>query len=99
MEPIIHNAGTLHLPLRSIPIIAVHAPTELSTQHIHQLNTSDDLLSGLIPLAMDHRNHQKYLKMLNIPLLITAYDTVYISRKSITFHPIQITDIKVSNVL
>ena len=33
MEPII-----LQLPLRSISVIAVQAPTELNTKHIYQLN-------------------------------------------------------------
>ena len=56
-EPIICNAGILHLPLRSISVIALQAPIELNTQHIYQLNTSDDLPSGLIPqVVTSNRN-------------------------------------------
>ena len=64
-------------------------PTELNTQHIYQLNTSDNLASGLNPLAVDHKIHDKYPKLLHIPLLNTRYDTVYIPKDvSGTLHPI-----------
>ena len=73
----------------------------MNKQHIYQLNAGDDLLSGLIPLAVDHRIHHKYPKLLSVPLLNTAYDTVYIPRKTVigTSHPLEIEDIEVSTVL
>ena len=83
MEPTVQNAGALELPSRSISVIAVQAPTELNTQHIYQLNASDDLLSGIIPLAVNHRIHEKYQKMLEIFLLNTEHDTIHILRKTI----------------
>ena len=51
----------------------VQAPTELDTQHIYTLNTSDDNTLDLIPLAADHKINHKYPKLLNIPILNTAY--------------------------
>ena len=100
MELIIHNAGALHLPLRSISIIPVQAPTKLNTQHIYQLNTSDDLPSTLIPLAADHRIHHKHPKLLSISILNTAYDTVHIPGTTMTgtLYLIEIEDIEVSNI-
>ena len=80
-EPIIQNVRTLQLPPRSILVIAVQSLTELNTKHIYQLKASDDLPSGLISLAVNHRIHDKYQKLLNIPQLNTDYDTVHIPRK------------------
>ena len=99
-EPIIWNAGAL-LALRSISVIAVQAPTKLNTKHIHQLNATDDLPSGVIPLAVDHRIHHKYPKLLNIPLLNRDYDTVHVPRKTMlgTLHQIDSENIEVSNAL
>ena len=100
METIIQNAGALQLPLRSISVIAVQAPTELNTKHIYQLNASGDLLSGIIPFAVDHRIHYKYPKLLNLPLLNTEFDTVHVPRKTMlgTLHPIEIKNKEVSNI-
>ena len=66
MVPIVENAGALQLPLRSISVTAIQAPTELNTQHIYQLNASDDLPLGLILLAVNQRIHHKYTELLNI---------------------------------
>ena len=68
-EPIKQNWGALQFPPRSTSVIAVQTPTELNTKHIYQLNASEDLPSGIIPLAVDHRIDHKYPKLLNIPLL------------------------------
>ena len=43
------SSGTLILPPRSISAISVQAPTELDTKHLYQLDTTADLLSGIIP--------------------------------------------------
>ena len=72
-----------HLPSRSITVISVQAPTELNTNHIYQLDTKDDLLSGIIPLAVDHKIDHKYPKSLKMPLLNTYYETIYIPRKTL----------------
>ena len=81
MEPIIQNTGALQLPLRSISVIEVQAPTEINAQHIYQLNPSDDLLSDIIALAVNHKIHHKYPRLLNISLHNTEYDRVHIPRK------------------
>ena len=44
------------LPARSISLISVQAPTELNTKHPYQLDVTDDYPSGIIPLAVDHKN-------------------------------------------
>ena len=100
MEPIIQNAA-LQLPPGSICVIAVQAPTELNTKHIYQLNASDDLPSGIIPLAVNHWIHHKYPRLLNITLLNTEYDTAHVSTKTVseTLHPIDSENTEVSNVL
>ena len=93
--------GGLHLQTRRISVITVQIPVELKTQHIYQLNAGDYLLLCLIPLAVDHRIHHKYPKMLSIPILITAYDAVHITRTTMIgiLHPIEIEDIEVSDIL
>ena len=75
------------------------APTELNTKHIYQLDTADDLTSG-ISIAVDHRIDHKYPKLQNIPLPITEYDTIHIPRKTIIrkLQPIEIDDFEVSNI-
>ena len=55
MEPTIQNTEALQLPSRGISIIAVQTPTELNTKHIYQLNAANDLPSGIISLAVNHR--------------------------------------------
>ena len=81
-EPTMCNAGTLHLPLRSISIIAVQAPTELNTQDIYQLNASVYLPSGIIPLAVNYRIHHKCQYWSSILIFNTAYDAVHVPRKT-----------------
>ena len=97
MEPILQNAGALQLPWRSIFVIAVQAPTEQNTQCIYQLNTSDDLPSGLICLAVNQRIHHKYPTLLNIPLLNREFDTIHNTVIG-TLHPIDSKDIEFSNI-
>ena len=60
----------------------------------------DDLPSGIIPLAVDHKIDNKYSKVLNIPLLNTEKDTIHVPRKNIIekLQPIGIKDIEVNNV-
>ena len=100
-KAIIHNVGALWLQPRSLSVIKVQAPTELDTQHIHQLNASDDLLSYIIPQADGHRIHDKYPKFLSMVILNTAYDAVHIPKTNVigTWYPIEIENIEVSNVL
>ena len=99
-KPIIHNAGAFHLQPRSISVIMIQTPTALDTQHIYQLDTSDNLPLGLIPLAVDHKINHKYPKSLSIPILNTAYDTVWISRATVisTLNPVEIKSSKVSSM-
>ena len=96
MEPIVQNAGALKLPPRSISVISVKAPIKLNTKHINPVNATDDLLSGIIPLAVDHKMDHKYLKLLKIPLFNTEHHTKYIQRKTIIgiLQPIEIEILK-----
>ena len=55
------------LPARSISVISVQVPTELNTKHLYQMGVTDDLPSGIIPLAVDHKINHKYPKLLKIP--------------------------------
>ena len=84
---------------KSISIITVHTPTELSTKHIYKLNATDDLQSSIIPLAVEHRTDHKYPKLLNIPPLNTEYNAVHILRKTVLgkLQPIEIENVEVSN--
>ena len=52
------------------------------------------------PLAVDCSVHHKYPKVLNIPLLNTEYDAVYIPRKTMLaiLFPIDTETIEVSNI-
>ena len=61
----------------------VQAPTEPNIKHIYQLNASDNLPSGTLSLAVDHRIDHKYPKLLNISLLSTEYDAVHVPRKTV----------------
>ena len=47
-KPIIHNVGAFYLQPRSIPVITVQMPTELNTQHIYALDTSNYLALVLL---------------------------------------------------
>ena len=91
------NAVVLQLPSRSIFILKVQTSTELNTQHTYLLNASDDLPSGLITQAVDHKIHHNYPKLLNIPLLNTEYDTIHVPRKTVigTLHLMEMEDIEV----
>ena len=59
----------------------VQTPIELNTKDIYQLNASDDILSGIILLAVKNRIHHEYPKLLKIPLLNTKYDRVQVPGK------------------
>ena len=91
----------LYLKPRNISVIMVKAPTELDTQHIYTLITSDDLPLGLILLADDHKIDHKYSKSLCIPILNTAYHKVHISRTTGigALHPVEVESNEVSNIL
>ena len=82
-EPTIQNSGAFILQPRSISIISVQGATELNTWHLYQLNAADDLPSGNIPLAVDHKIGHKYPKLLKITLLHTKHNTLHIWRKNI----------------
>ena len=90
-KPIIQNAGAFHLQPKCVSIITVQAPTELKPQHIYELSTSDDLSDGLIPLAVNHKVNHKNPKLLNIHVLNTLYNRVYVPR-STTFGTLKILD-------
>ena len=64
-------------------VIAVQVLAEPNTKHIYQLNSSDDLPSGNILLALDNRIDHKYTKLLNIPLHDTEYDAVHMPIKTV----------------
>ena len=81
MEPIVQNTGALTLAPRSISVISVQVPTKLNLKHLYQPDAADDLPSGIIPLAVDHKIDHKYPKLLKIPLCNTEYNTIYILRK------------------
>ena len=101
MEPIVQNTRALTLPPSSISLISVQSPTELNLKYLYQLDTADDLPSGIIPLVVHHKIGHKYPKILKIPLLNTEHDTVHIPRKTIigNLQPIEIEDFEVSNIL
>ena len=61
MEHIVQNVGTLILSPKSISVISVQAPTKLNMKLLYQLDTIDDLPSGKISLAIDHKIDHKYL--------------------------------------
>ena len=95
------NVGAWTLPPRSISVISVQAPTKLNTKHIYQLTANDDLMVGIIPLAVYHKIEHKYPKLLSIPQLNTEHDPVHVPRKTIIrkLQPLEIEDTEVSNVL
>ena len=74
MKPIIHNAGAFYLQCGCVSIITVQISTELNSQYIFKLDTSEDLLDGLIPLVVDHKVNCKYPKLLKIPAINTSYN-------------------------
>ena len=88
------------LPSRGISVISVQAPTELTTRHLYHLDATNDLLSGVIPLEVDHKIDHMYSILLQIPLLNTEHNTVHISRKTTIgqLHPLDVADFKVSNI-
>ena len=65
---------------RSVSVISVKAPTQLNTRHLYQLDTTDKLPLGIIPMALDHKINHKYPKLLRIPLLSTENNTVQIPK-------------------
>ena len=72
----------------------------LNTQHIYALDANNDLLFGLIPLAVDHKINHTYPKSLCIPILHTAYDSVHVPRTIMfgTLNPTEIDSTEVSNI-
>ena len=80
-------------------MISVQAPTELDTKHLYQLDATDDLPSGIIPLAVDHKIDHMYPKLLKIPLFNTEHNTADILRKTVigNLQLIDVQDFKVSN--
>ena len=79
-KPMVPNAGTFCLQSQGILIITLQAPTELKPQYISEISVSNDLLSELISLAVDHKINDKYSNLLNIPILIMAHSRVYIPK-------------------
>ena len=99
-KPIICKTGTYYLQPGSISVIMVQTPIELDTQHIYDLNASNDLPLGVIFLVVDDKIDHKYPKSLRIPILKTPYDRVYISRATVTsiLNPSETKSTKVSNI-
>ena len=100
MKPIICKSGSVMLPPRSVSVISVKTPTELTTRHLYQLDTADNLPSGIIPLAVDHIIDHKYHKLLRIPLLSRENNIVQIPRKTIIdkLQPIDVAYSKVNKI-
>ena len=73
---IVQNTGAFYLQPRSVSVITVQAPMELKPQQIYDLNTSNDLLDGLILLAIHHKTNHKYHKLLNTSVLNASYNRV-----------------------
>ena len=69
-KPIIQNAGAFYLQPRCMSIITVQTPMDLNSQHFYELDTSDDLLDGLIPFSQ--KVNHNYHKLLKIPILNTS---------------------------
>ena len=69
-------------------------------RHLYQLDDIDDLLSGVMYLAVDHKIDHKYPKLLKIPLLNKDYNTFHIPRKTIIgkLQSLDVADFKVSNI-
>ena len=99
-EPIRQNVGAHKLPPRSISIISVQVPIELNIKHLYKLNTPDDILSGIIPLPVDHKIDHKCPKLLKIHLLNMGYDSIHAPRKIIIgkLQPTEIEHIESSNI-
>ena len=78
----------------------VQTPTELDTQCIYALDTSDDLPLALLPLVVDHKINHKYPKLLCKPILITSYDRAHVPRATgfSVLNVIEIESTKVSNI-
>ena len=88
------------LPDRSVSVISVKAPIELNTRHLYQLDATDNLLSGIIPLAVDHKTGHKYPKLPFILLLNMEQRTVQIWRKTVIgkLHPVDIIYSDINNI-
>ena len=80
--------------------MSVQASTELDMKHLYQLDAVDDLPSGIIPLAVDHKIDHEYPKLLKTPLLNTKHSKVHIPRKTVigNVQPIDVEDFEVSNI-
>ena len=94
MEPIVQNSGALILQPRTISVISGQAPTKVNTKYLYQLYATDDLPSGIIPLAVEHKIDHRYPRLLKIPLFNTKHNAVHIPRKTIigNLWPIEVED-------
>ena len=80
--------------------MSVQAPNELDTKYFYQLDATDYLPSGFIPLAVNHKINGEHPKLMKISLLNTEHNTVHIPRKTIigNLQPIDVEDFEVSNI-
>ena len=100
MNPIVQNSAALTLPSWNIFVISVQALARPNTKHIYQLDVTNDLISGIITLTVDHKIDHKHPKLLKIPLINTEHHAVHFLRKTIpgNLQPIKVEDFKVSNI-
>ena len=100
----INNHKTHSLECRNILTttqrnINIHSSfTELKLQYIYELIARHDLLSDLIPLAVDYKVNHRYPKLLNIPIQNIAHSRVYIPKSTIcgTLILAEIENVKIS---
>ena len=87
-------------PPGSVSVISVKAPTKLNPRHLYQMDATNNLPPGIIPLAVDHKIDHKYPKLMHITLLNMEHNTVQIQRKTVTgkLQPIDVTDSKANSI-
>ena len=97
---IIYNSGSAILPPRSVSVISEKVKTKLNTRYLYQLNATDNLPCGILPLVVDHKIDHKYPNLIRIPLLNTEHNTIQIPRKTVIgqLQPIDVTDSEVNNM-
>ena len=85
------------LPPRNISIISVQAPIELNTRYLYQLDATDDLSLGIIPLQwiIKSTTNTKIT-----PAFSIEHNTVNIPRMTIIgkLQSLDVADFKVSNI-
>ena len=79
-KPTIYNTGAFYLKLRSVSVIIVQIPSELTHNTSMHSIPAMILLQVLFLSAVDHKINHKYPKSLSIPTLNTIYDRVHILR-------------------